>query len=145
MPTTRPRPAPRSRTCASGSSPIRSSRTPQSRSSPPAVDATAIRRRSDAAPGARLPSRRRERWGGAIQSLKGTRVSDQPQQQGRLRYRLPIELLLLVFAGAWLSRRVLGVATAPPAGVVAVPECVEAMGNLGRMVGVPQTGSEASR
>jgi hypothetical protein len=72
-------------------------------------------------------------------------VSDQPQQQGRLRYRLPIELLLLVFAGAWLSRPVPGVATAPPAGVVAVPERVEAMGNLGRMVGVPQTGSEASR
>ena len=72
-------------------------------------------------------------------------MSDQPQQQGRLRYRLPIELLLLVFAGAWLFRRVPGVATAPPAGVVAVPERVEAMGNLGRMVGVPQTGSEASR
>jgi hypothetical protein len=72
-------------------------------------------------------------------------VSDQPQQQGRLRYRLPFELLLLVFAGAWLSRRVSGLATAPPAGVVAVPERVEAMGNLGRMVGVPQTGSEASR
>jgi hypothetical protein len=73
-------------------------------------------------------------------------VSDQPQQQGRLRYRLPIEMLLLVvFAGAWLPRRVPGMATAPPAGVVAVPERVEAMGNLGRMVGVPETGSEASR
>ncbi|HKH24579.1 MAG TPA: hypothetical protein VKA42_03875 [Acidimicrobiales bacterium] len=71
-------------------------------------------------------------------------MSDQPQQQGRLRYRLPIEPLL-VFAGAWLSRRVPGMATAPPAGVVAVPERVEAMGNLGRMVGVPETGSEASR
>jgi hypothetical protein len=51
----------------------------------------------------------------------------------------------VVFAGAWLSRRVPGMATAPPAGVVAVPERVEAMGNLGRMVGVPETGSEASR
>jgi hypothetical protein len=61
------------------------------------------------------------------------------------RYRLPIELLLLVFAGAWLSRRVPGVAKAPPAGVAAVPERVEAVGNLGRMVAVPQTGSEAPR
>jgi ABC-type hemin transport system substrate-binding protein len=72
-------------------------------------------------------------------------VSDQPQQQVRLRYRLPIELLLLVFAGAWLSRRVPGMTTASPAGVGAVTERVEAMGNLGRMVGVPQTGSEPSR
>jgi len=64
------------------------------------------------------------------------------------RFRLPIELLLLVFAGAWLSPRVPGAATAPPAGVpavAAVPERVEAVGNLGRMVDVPQAGSEAPR